>query len=291
MVSTFGCRTTGDEPMSISPRLDRTFRFWLASRSAGFVCRIRCCAIEEFRCQSLRCIIRPISMAVSAGVCCGYASSSEVDNWLVLAIRCAIVRQYIAICHPRTLTFRVTGTLVCLCARSHCGRCSGSTTPSQVVRCSPVVPVRYHCAVGATVIRDVLSVNDGFNQHRIPYDALWLDIDHTNDRRYFTWNGALFPDSLRMIQQLDEKGGRKLVTITDPHIKVDPHYHVYQQGHAKGYFVKNTGRGDEFHGHCWPGESVWIDFMNPAARSRYSSLFVPSSYVGSNENVSSWIDD
>jgi alpha 1,3-glucosidase len=27
-------------------------------------------------------------------------------------------------------------------------------------------------------------VDDGFEQHEIPYDVLWLDIEHTNGKRY-----------------------------------------------------------------------------------------------------------
>lgn len=30
---------------------------------------------------------------------------------------------------------------------------------------------------------DVHSVDKGFDQHDIPYDVLWLDIEHTNDKK------------------------------------------------------------------------------------------------------------
>ena len=46
------------------------------------------------------------------------------------------------------------------------------------------------------------------------------------------------------LQSLNTKG-RKMVTIVDPHIKVDSSYHVYQDGSNKGFFVKKAD-GSEF---------------------------------------------
>jgi len=67
---------------------------------------------------------------------------------------------------------------------------------------------------------DVMHVNGKFNEHEIPCDSITLDIDHTDGCRYFTWNTDLFPNPLAMQQALaDDK--RQLVTIADPHIKVD----------------------------------------------------------------------
>jgi mannosyl-oligosaccharide alpha-1,3-glucosidase len=35
-------------------------------------------------------------------------------------------------------------------------------------------------------------------EHDIPYDVLWLDIEHTDGKRYFTWDKHTFPDPIRM---------------------------------------------------------------------------------------------
>jgi Glycosyl hydrolases family 31 len=32
----------------------------------------------------------------------------------------------------------------------------------------------------------------------IPYDVLWLDIEHTDGKRYFTWDKAAFPTPIDM---------------------------------------------------------------------------------------------
>lgn len=31
---------------------------------------------------------------------------------------------------------------------------------------------------------DVFAVDAGFDEHQIPYDVLWLDIEHTDGKRY-----------------------------------------------------------------------------------------------------------
>ena len=40
---------------------------------------------------------------------------------------------------------------------------------------------------------DVFRVDAKFEEHNFPYDVLWLDIEHTNGKRYFTWDSANFP--------------------------------------------------------------------------------------------------
>ena len=58
----------------------------------------------------------------------------------------------------------------------------------------------------------------GFDEHDIPYDVLWLDIEHTDGKRYMTWDTKVFPTPERMINDVSSRG-RKMVTIVDPHVK------------------------------------------------------------------------
>ena len=46
-------------------------------------------------------------------------------------------------------------------------------------------------------------------------------------RRYFTWDSHKFPNPVEMQNALAARG-RKMVTIIDPHIKVDSNYHIYR---------------------------------------------------------------
>ena len=95
---------------------------------------------------------------------------------------------------------------------------------------------------------------------------LWLDIEHTNGKRYLTWDTAKFPTPEVMQNKLAAKGRKvsvldffmhamlwfykndvrlfvccfvcvnlvracvQMVTIVDPHIKRDSGYHVHSVG-------------------------------------------------------------
>jgi alpha-glucosidase (family GH31 glycosyl hydrolase) len=45
----------------------------------------------------------------------------------------------------------------------------------------------------SSVFIDVRAVDAKFEEHNFPYDVIWLDIEHTNGKRYFTWDSNLFP--------------------------------------------------------------------------------------------------
>lgn len=55
----------------------------------------------------------------------------------------------------------------------------------------------------------IYSVNWQFDDHDIPYDVLWLDIEHTNGKRYLTWDTTKFPNPKGMQDNL-AKTGRKV---------------------------------------------------------------------------------
>lgn len=135
---------------------------------------------------------------------------------------------------------------------------------------------------------DVRNVDSNFDVHDIPYDVLWLDIEHTDGKRYFTWDSAKFPNPEDMVANLSSKG-RKLVTIVDPHIKRDDNYRIYAEAKQKNLFIKNKD-GGEYDGWCWPGSSSWPDFLEPAVRQWWASKFDPSEYKGTNNDVVTWND-
>jgi len=45
----------------------------------------------------------------------------------------------------------------------------------------------------------------GFDTHDIPYDVLWLDIEHTDAKKYFTWDPVKFPTPEQMQANLAAK--------------------------------------------------------------------------------------
>ncbi|KAG0240435.1 hypothetical protein BGW41_006956 [Actinomortierella wolfii] len=150
--------------------------------------------------------------------------------------------------------------------------------------------IAYHqCRWNYNNQKDVAEVDAGFDQHDIPYDVLWLDIEHTNGKRYFTWDENKFPNPIDMQQSLAFKN-RKMVTIIDPHIKIDSGYHVSKEAKDLDIFIKNKDGSSDFDGWCWPGSSQWIDFYNPKARDWWASNFAYDRYVGSTKDLFTWND-
>ncbi|XP_066107837.1 neutral alpha-glucosidase AB isoform X2 [Saccopteryx bilineata] len=135
---------------------------------------------------------------------------------------------------------------------------------------------------------DVLEVNQGFDEHSLPCDVIWLDIEHADGKRYFTWDPSRFPQPLTMLEQLASKR-RKLVAIVDPHIKVDPGYRVHEELQNQGLYVK-TRDGSDYEGWCWPGAASYPDFTNPAMRAWWASMFGFDKYKGSAPNLYVWND-
>ncbi|OQR69905.1 neutral alpha-glucosidase AB-like [Tropilaelaps mercedesae] len=153
----------------------------------------------------------------------------------------------------------------------------------------PLFSLAYHqCRWNYNDQDDVRSVDAGFDEHDIPYDVIWLDIEHTDGKRYFTWDPVKFSKPEDMIRNLTAKG-RRMVTIIDPHIKRDANYHVHSEASAKGYYIKDK-TGSDFEGWCWPGSSSYLDFFNPEVRDYWASKFALDQYKGSTEQLFTWND-
>lgn len=135
---------------------------------------------------------------------------------------------------------------------------------------------------------DVYNVDSKFDEHDIPYDVLWLDIEHTDGKKYFTWDRVLFPNPEEMQNKLAAKG-RHMVTIVDPHIKRDESYHIHKEASEKGYYVKDA-TGKDYDGWCWPGSSSYVDLLNPEIRSWWGDKFSLDSYTGSTQYLHIWND-
>uniref|UniRef100_A0A665WHS9 Glucosidase, alpha; neutral C n=1 Tax=Echeneis naucrates TaxID=173247 RepID=A0A665WHS9_ECHNA len=153
----------------------------------------------------------------------------------------------------------------------------------------PLFALGYHqCRWNYRDEADVKAVDAGFDRHNIPYDVIWLDIEHTDGKRYFTWDPALFPDPVGLQRHLETKN-RKLVVISDPHIKADPDWSLFCEARDGGHFVKDR-EGRLYRGSCWPGECCYVDFSSPDTRAWYSSCFGLDRYKGSTPSLHVWND-
>lgn len=135
---------------------------------------------------------------------------------------------------------------------------------------------------------DVKDVDRKFDKFKIPYDVIWLDIEYTDGKKYFTWDPHSFANPVSMGEQLDSHG-RKLVVIIDPHIKKEDGYSVVSDMSSKDLAVHNK-ENNIYEGWCWPGSSNWIDCFNPKAIEWWKSLFTYDSFKGTLANTFIWND-
>ncbi|XP_044869546.1 neutral alpha-glucosidase C isoform X2 [Mauremys mutica] len=70
----------------------------------------------------------------------------------------------------------------------------------------PLFSLGYHqCRWNYEDEQDVKTVDTAFDEHDIPYDVIWLDIEHTEGKRYFTWDKKKFQHPKRMQELLKRK--------------------------------------------------------------------------------------
>ncbi|KAF2721130.1 glycoside hydrolase family 31 protein [Polychaeton citri CBS 116435] len=149
--------------------------------------------------------------------------------------------------------------------------------------------IGYHqCRWNYVTDEDVKDVDRKFDKYDIPYDVIWLDIEYTDGKKYFTWDPLTFPDPIGMQKQLDEHE-RKLVYIIDPHIKNEGGYHVIDELKSKDLAVHNKD-DNQYEGWCWPGSSHWVDAFNPKTREWWRSLFRYDNFKGTAKNSWVWND-
>ncbi|KAJ1983776.1 glucosidase II [Dimargaris verticillata] len=177
---------------------------------------------------------------------------------------------------------------------------TGGTSPAAVLKqygqltgtsaLPPMFSIAHHqCRWNYVDQADVLDVNANFDVYDIPYDVIWLDIEHTDHKKYFTWDKDNFPEPKAMQQTLGATG-RQLVTIVDPHIKKDTAYYVSEEARRHGYFIKKADGASDFEGWCWPGNSQYVDYANPAAVEWWARQFRYDQYQGSTRNLFIWND-
>lgn len=118
----------------------------------------------------------------------------------------------------------------------------------------------------------IAALAQSFRDRGIPADGLFLDIQHMNGFRSFTFDGARFADPDGLFADLASRGFHA-TPIVDPGIKVDASWSVYQAGLAGGFFLRAPGDASKaFEGEVWPGAAVFPDFANGKTRTWWSDL-------------------
>jgi alpha-glucosidase len=135
----------------------------------------------------------------------------------------------------------------------------------------PVWSLGYQqCRWFAYTQADVEALARRYRQEEIPCDGLWLDIEHMDGYRVFSWDPTRFPDPAAMVGRLAEAGYR-LVTIVDPGVKHDPGYRVFDEAMEADLLCRTEG-GGVFVGQVWPGDTAFPDFTMPETRKWWGRL-------------------
>jgi len=111
---------------------------------------------------------------------------------------------------------------------------------------------------------EALDLVREFRERDIPCDALYMDIQHMEERKVFSWDPDRFPRPEEMIEELHELNC-KVVNIVDPGMKIEEGYEPYESGKEEGVFVENE-QGDPYVGSLWPGFSHFPDFLRKGVR-------------------------
>jgi len=111
-------------------------------------------------------------------------------------------------------------------------------------------------------IRDVVAA---YRANGLPLDVVHLDIDYMEGFEVFSWERSRYPEPAALVRQVAEDGVR-LVTIVDPGVRVRDGYRVYDDGKARGVFVRQD-RGDVLVGAVWPERAVFPDMTRPEVQS------------------------
>eukprot|EP00930_Biecheleria_cincta_P035233 TRINITY_DN24242_c0_g1_i1.p1 TRINITY_DN24242_c0_g1~~TRINITY_DN24242_c0_g1_i1.p1 ORF type:complete len:828 (+),score=99.50 TRINITY_DN24242_c0_g1_i1:199-2484(+) len=187
--------------------------------------------------------------------------------------------------------------------------CLVGPTPSDVSRqfhhlfgLAPLPPLwslgKHQCRWNYWDEEDVTQISKQYDTHDIPLDVVWLDIEHTDGKKYFTWNPSSFPSPSKMMDVIS-KAKRKLVTIVDPHIKKDHSYSLYRElcnpnlsiqkvVWPRNKDIRDIGDVEEsvtFEGWCWPGACIYPDFTNPQMRETWANQVRFENYNGCTPDV------
>lgn len=130
----------------------------------------------------------------------------------------------------------------------------------------------HQCRWNYVSTEDVETVQLGMDAANIPLDYVWLDIEHADQRQYFTWNTKLFKTPQSVTDEL-AANSRGLIAIVDPHVRKSKGYAVHDLMMSINGYVRDSDNASEFSGWCWPGNSGYPDFLRPDVRDLYAPLF------------------
>lgn len=112
----------------------------------------------------------------------------------------------------------------------------------------------------------------GLDDIGIPFDTLWLDVDHQINKMPFTISHQGFPKPSNIMTMLSNDD-RYLIRLCDPHFPHTNEYKQYKECFKGNYLVQDESGDGPFVGDSWPGPCSFPDFLNPNAFRWYSQQY------------------
>lgn len=172
---------------------------------------------------------------------------------------------------------------------------------AEITGHAPLPPIQhlgYHFSKYDEVSADIMMQRDNdFEEYNFPVDVYWMDILYAQEYEYFTFDHEKFPaKKLELMNHQIASHKRALVAITDPHIAAKENNWVYTEGVELEEDLDHTQifihdcNNERFEGECWPGNSVWVDFINENAQTFWKGLYQYKKFKGTTQIYSFWND-
>lgn len=125
---------------------------------------------------------------------------------------------------------------------------------------------------------EIVAMGQEFRKRNLPCDVFWVDIDYMDGKRIFTYDANEFFNSSKVaspdaLNETMHEMGYKMGYITDPGVKIDESYTVYQQGQSGDHWVKAEDKVTDYEGEVWPGMCKFPDFTQPQTREWWAGLY------------------
>lgn len=118
---------------------------------------------------------------------------------------------------------------------------------------------------------EMRRIYQSFRQNDLPISVLYLDADHMRGYRTLTPDDDRYPTLAHFSRELAEDDVH-LVASTNPAIKVEAGFDLYEQGLREDVYCK-TPAGQVTEGVVWPGRAAFTDFTNPRVRQWWGQQY------------------
>ena len=119
---------------------------------------------------------------------------------------------------------------------------------------------------------DVREIVNKHKEHKLPLEAVCLDIDYMEDYKDFSVDKKKFPNMKGLTEELKSDGVR-LIPIIDAGVKILDGYDVYDESKSNNYFCKKEDGKTDYVAGVWPGRSCFPDFLRADVRQWFGSKY------------------